>query len=256
MAERSSRTDETIRPLLYARLAGFLYLIIIVGGVFAELGVRQRMYVPNDAAATAANILANEQLYRWGFAAQLAPLLCNIVLAVLFFELLKVVNQRIALMVVFFSLVGSAVEAAGLMAHYAPLTLLKRGTELGLDRQMLEAQSLMALGLQSIGFSVALTFFGGTCIARGWLIVRSGFFPRIIGVFLAMEGVAYLVNSFGNFIAPAFAARFFQVLLVFGLAEVVLCLWLLLRGVNVAKWEERAHKVRGGHLIVGPEIQR
>lgn len=231
---------DRIQPLFYARLAGFLYLIIIVGGVFAELGVRQRVFVPNDPSATAANILANEQVYRWGFAAQLAPLLCNMVLAVLFFELLRIVNQRIALMVVFFSLVGSAVEASGLLAHYAPLTLLKRGAELGLDRHMLEAHSYMALSLQGIGFSVALTFFGGTCIARGWLIIRSGFFPRVIGLFLMMEGVAYLVNSFGNFLAPAFAARFFSVLLVFGLAEVALCLWLLFRGVDVRKWYERA----------------
>jgi hypothetical protein len=232
--------NDHISPLRYARLAGFLYLIIIVGGAFAELGVRQRLFVARDAAATAANILANEQLYRWGFVAQLVPLLCNMFLAVIFYELLKIVNRRIAMAVVCCSLVGSAIEGAGLLTHFAPLTLLLRGPTLGVDPGLLQAQAYMSLSLQSVGFSVALTFFGCTCIARGWLLFRSGFFPRFIGVFLAIEGVCYLINSFGNFLAPAYAARIFDVLLVAGLAEVLLCLWLLVRGVNVVKWHERA----------------
>jgi Domain of unknown function (DUF4386) len=236
----TSTRESEISPQLYARLAGFLYLIIIVGGVFAELVVRQQLFVAKDAAATARNILENEQLYRWAFAAQLIPLLCNMFLAVLFYELLKVVNRRVAAAVVFCSLVGSAVEAGSLLQHFAPLVFLKRGLALGVDPQLLEAQAYMSLQLQSIGFAVALTFFGCTCIARGWLIVRSGFFPRFIGVLLALEGVAYLVNSFANFLAPSLAPQLFALLLLFGVAEVVLCLWLLIRGVNVAKWRELA----------------
>src|SRR5687768_13962450 len=154
-------------PLLYARIAGFLYLIIIVGGAFAELVVRGRLIVANDAAATANNILANEQLFRWGFAAQLVPLLCNMILAIIFFELLSVVNRRIAAFVVLCSVVGSAIEGADLVNHLAPLILLKRGPGFGLDMQFLQAQAYMTLNLQSIGFAVALTFFGLTCIARG-----------------------------------------------------------------------------------------
>lgn len=234
-----STPDAGFSPQRYARLAGLLYLVIIIGGAFAELFVRQRLVVTNDAAATAANILANEQLFRWGLVAQLVPLLCNMVLAVIFYELLAVVNRRVAMSVVFFSLVGSAIEGADLVNHLAPLILLKRGPALGLDAQLMQAQAYMTLNLQSIGFAVALTFFGCTCIARGVLIYRSRFLPRFIGAFLAIEGVCYLINSFGLFLAPAYAARVLAVLMVAGLAEVVLCLWLLLRGVNVAKWYER-----------------
>lgn len=236
----NDRRDAEISPLLYARTAGFLYLIIIAGGIFAELFVRQGLVVAKDPVATANNILANEQLVRWGFAAQLVPLLCNMFLAVLLFELLSVVNRRIAWSIVFCSLVGSAVEAVSLLSHFQPLILLKRGPAFGVDLQLLQAQAYMALTLQSIGFSIALTFFGCTCIARGYLIYRSGFFPRILGAFLAIEGVCYLINSFTTFLAPAFAPKVFALLLVSGLAEVFLCLWLLLRGVNVAKWQERA----------------
>jgi hypothetical protein len=238
--------DAEFSPQLYARIAGFLYLIVIVGGAFAELFVRQRLMIANDAAATASNILAHEQLFRWGFVAQLVPLLCNMFLAVIFYELFAVVNRRVASLVVFATLVGSAVEGADLLNHLAPLILLKRGHDFGVDPQLLQAQAYITLNLQSIGFAVALTFFGITCLALGYLIYRSGFLPRIIGLLLAIEGACYLTNSFGLFLAPAFAARFFGFLLVSGIAEVVLCLWLLLRGLNVAKWQKRARAVFSG----------
>jgi hypothetical protein len=232
--------DTEFSPRVYARIAGLLYLLVIAGGAFAELFVRQRLLVANDAAATANNILAHEQLFRWGFAAELIPLLCNVPLAVIFYELFKVVNRRVTLLAVSFSLVGTAVEGAALLQHYEPLILLKRGHDLGVNLQLLQAQAYMALRLQSIGFAVALTFFGCFCLAMGTLIFRSGFLPRILGIALAIEGVCYLVNSFADFLAPGIAAQVFAVLMVSGLAEVALCLWLLVRGVNVVKWQERA----------------
>ncbi len=231
--------DTRFSPQVYARVAGLLYLIVIAGGFFAEIVVRQRLVVADDAAATANNILAHEQLFRWGFAAELIPLLCNVLLAVIFYELFKVVDRRLTFLAVAFSLVGTAIEGATLLHHFEPLILLKRGHDLGVNLQLLQAQAYMALRLQSIGFAVALTFFGCFCLAMGTLIFRSGFLPRIIGILLAIEGVCYLANSFANFLAPGIAAQVFAALMVSGLAEVALCLWLLLRGVNVAKWQER-----------------
>jgi hypothetical protein len=227
-------------PQDYARTAGFLYLIVIACGAFAELFVRQRLVVANDAAATANNILAHEQLFRRGFAADLIAVLCVMPLMMILYELLKVVNRRIALLAVFFSLVGAAVQSVALLGHFAPLILLKRGHDLGVNQELLQAQTYMALQLQGIGYAIALTFFGGTMLARGYLIVRSGFLPRFIGVFLAIEGVCYLANSFADFVAPGIASTVFAVLMVAGLAEVLLCLWLLVMGVNVAKWQEKA----------------
>lgn len=160
-------------------------------------------------------------------------------LILLLYELLKVVNRRVALLAVFFSLVGCAVQSAALLGHFAPLVLLKRGQGLGVTPELLQAQTYMALQLQGIGYAVALAFFGGTMLARGYLVSRSIFLPRIIGVFLAIEGVCYLVNSFVDFLAPGFGGAVLAVLMVSGLAELVLCLWLLLRGVNVARWQEQ-----------------
>jgi len=225
-------------PQVYARLAGVLYLIVIVCGGFAEIFVRQRLVVANDAAATANNILAHEQLFRWGFAADLAAVLCVMPLIMLLYELLKVINRRVALMAVFFSLVGCAVQSAALLGHFAPVILLTRGRDLGVNPELLRAQAYMALQLQSIGYAAALAFFGGTMLSRGYLILHARFMPRIIGLFLAIEGVCYLVNSFVDFLAPGFGNTVLAILMVSGLAEVLLCFWLLVIGVNVAKWRE------------------
>jgi len=83
---------------------------------------------------------------------------------------------------------------------------------------------------------MALAFFGGTMIARGYLILHATFIPRILGFFLVIEGLAYLANSFVDFLAPGLASTVLALLMATGLAEVALCLWLLIRGVNVAKW--------------------
>jgi hypothetical protein len=225
-------------PRRAARLAGALYLIVIMAGGVAELVVRQRFVVANDAVATANNILAKEQLFRWGFAADLINDLCVVPLIVLLYELLKVVDRRVALTALFFSLIGTAVQSTALLGHFAPLILLKHGAALGVDVDVLRAQAYVALQLQGIGYAVALAFFGGTMMCRGYLIVRSAIVPRAIGLFLMIEGVAYWANSFVDFLAPGRASTALTILMATALAEIALCLWLLVMGVNVERWRK------------------
>ena len=231
-------SDTRFWPQRAARLAGFLYLLVIAGGIVAELVVRQRFVVVNDPVATADNILANEQLFRWGFASDLIAVLCVVPLILLLYELLKDVNRHVARTAIFFSLIGTAVQSTALLGHFAPLILLKRGAALGVNIDLLRAQTYMALQLQGIGYAVALVFFGGTMLLRGYLIARSGIVPKVIGVALMIEGVAYWANSFIDFIAPGVASTALAVLMVTALAEVALCLWLLVIGVNVTKWQQ------------------
>jgi hypothetical protein len=115
-------------PRLYARIAGGLYLIVIVGGIFAEILVRGRLVVHGDAAATAHNILAHELLYRLGFAVEVFYCACNVPLALIFYNLFKVVNKNVSLLMVFFDLVVTAIESVSLLAHFAPLVFLGAGT--------------------------------------------------------------------------------------------------------------------------------
>lgn len=220
-----------------ARLAGALYVLVIVGGGIAELAVRQRLFVAGDPRSTAENVLVHESLFRIGFAVDLAALLCVIPLIVLLYELLKVVSRSMALTALCFSLVGTAVQAAALLGQMSALVVLKRGAALGVDSAIVQFAASIALQLQRVGFGSALAFFGGTMLARGYLIVTSRVLPRAIGILLIVEGVAYFVNSFVDFLAPGYASGALGALMVTALAEVALAVWLLLKGVNVEAWQ-------------------
>lgn len=230
-----------VSPRLKARIAGLLYLIVIVGGIFAEIFVRGRLIVHGDAAATAHNIMAHEMRYRLGFAIELFYLMCNVPIAVIFYDLFRVVSWRVALLDLIFGLLSTAVEGVSLLGHYAPLILLGGRHHLSaFTPDQLQAAAYMSLELFEYGFAISLVFFGFDCFAMAYLIIRSTFFPRVIGVLLAIEGVCYLVNSFANFLAPQFAERFFSVLAASAIGEVLLCLWLLVMGVNEQRWKEQA----------------
>jgi hypothetical protein len=228
-------------PQLQARIAGFLYAIVIVGGAFAELFVRGRLVVHGDAAATAHNILAHQMLYRWGFAVELFYCVLNVPLTVIFYNLFKVVNRNVALMMVILDLAVNTIESVSLLAHFAPLLLLGGGHHLSaFTTEQLQSAAYVSIQLFEHGFAIALLFFGFDCFAMAYLIYKSTFFPRFIGVLLAIEGLGYLVNSSTLFLAPELQPRMFPYFAPTAIAEVVLCLWLLVMGVNVPRWQERA----------------
>jgi hypothetical protein len=233
--------DSEISPRVKARIAGVLYLIIIVGGIFAQIGVRGRLVVSGDAAATAQNIVAHELLYRLGFAVEVFYLLCNVPINLLLYDLFKVVNKKLAVLMVFFAAVGTAVEGVSLLAHYAPLVFLGKGAYLtAFTTAQLQAAAYASLEMFDYGFMIALAFFGFFCITLAYLIFRSKFFPRVIGGLLAIQGSLYLTNSFAHFVAPAVGDRVFPFLALSGIAEISFCLWLLVVGVNVQRWNEQA----------------
>jgi hypothetical protein len=229
-----------LSPAVMARIAGVLYLVIVVGGAFAQLAVRDGLVVAGDAAATARNIAGHELLYRAGFAIEVFYLLCGVPLKLLLYRIFSVVNRGLALVMVLFAALGAAVQGVILLAHYAPLVILGEGAHLAaFTQQQREAAALMSLQLFDYGYMIALSFFGCFCLIIGYLVTRSTFFPRFVGPLLAIEGVAYLANSFGHFISPPFGARVFPFLLVSGVAELSFCLTLLIAGVNVQRWRSQ-----------------
>jgi hypothetical protein len=247
-------------PQFQARVAGGLYLINIMAGFFAIGYIPAMFVVPGDAAATAHNILAHELLYRLGIVAHIIVLLCNIPLAILFYDLFKVVNRRLALLVVCFLLVGTAVESAYLLNQFAPLILLAgRHSVSGLTAEQLQAQVSMPLKLLAIGYNLGQVFYVGYLLLTGYLIYRSTFLPRIVGVLLAIGGLCYLFYSFAVFLSPGFAAHLVPYIqLPSGIGELSLCLWLLVKGVNVEHWKEQAGaagvSIRTGKPPSPPEI--
>jgi hypothetical protein len=234
-----------LSPRTKARIAGILYLIVIVGGIFAEVVVRGRLVVSGDAVATAHNIVAHTLLYRLGFAVEVFYLLCNVPLTFILYDLFKIVDRKLALVMVLFSAVGTAIEGVSLLAHYAPLVFLGQQSYLSSFTQaQLEAASYLSLRMFEYGFMIALSFFGFFCFTLAYLVFRSTFFPRVIGGLLVIEGGLYLTNSFAHFIAPAIGDRVFPFLAASGIAEVSFCLWLLIVGVNVQRWREQAAQAR------------
>src|SRR3954464_1778103 len=148
-------------PRQLARTAGALYLINIIGGAFAITVVPAMLVVQGDAAATAHNIEAHELLYRSGLAAHLLVTATNVPLAVIFYELFKVVNRRLALLDAFFILVATAVEAAGLVNQFTPLVLLGSGPYRStLPLSQIQALAYLPLDLSGIDYSIHTVFFG------------------------------------------------------------------------------------------------
>jgi hypothetical protein len=228
-------------PRQLARTAGALYLINIVAGAFA-IGVVPAILVVPDVAATAHNIQTHELLYRLSLAAHVVVTVTNIPMAVIFYDILKVVNRRLALLDVFFTLVATAIEAAGLLSQFTPLVLLGSSHYTSaLPAAQLHALAYLPGDLSTIDYSIYGVFYGFDFICVAYLVLKSTFLPRAIGVLLAIDALAYLADGFANMLAPGFAAHLVPWIgLPTIIAEGSLCLWLLVAGVDAGRWKEQA----------------
>ena len=230
-----------VSPRSQARAAGGLWWLCIVAGIvgFVAGGT---LIVANDATATAVNILAKESLFRLGFAADLISGLSYVGVTVFIYYVLKPVSRSLSLLGAFFGLAGVAIGGVSWVIHLAPLLLLHGDQYLtAFTTSQLQAMSLAALNLQLQVFPIGMVFFGIQCISIGYLIARSTFLPRILGVLLAIGGTCYLISSFANFLIPCFGARLLPFIMPVALiGEGSLGLWLIVKGVNVQRWKEQA----------------
>jgi hypothetical protein len=227
-------------PQIYARICGWLYLIVIAAGIFGLI-VSSKIIVSGDAAATANHLQASETLWRLGFASNIFAGACYVAVTLMLYVLLKPVDSNLAILAAFFSVVGCAVGGAAALGQIAPLLLLSGADYLKtVDPQQLQALALLSIKLSGYGTQIGLIFFGFYCFFIGYLIFRSGYLPKTIGVLLEIGGICYLVDSFAYFVAPAFDANLSPYILAPpGIAELSLCLWLIVMGVDVPKWNAR-----------------
>jgi len=228
-------------PQVVSRIGGVLYLIIIVLGLFNEAFVRNKIIVSGDAAATAANIRSFESLWRFGIAAEFFLLMCATSLTLIFFVLLRPVSRDLALLAVFFNLVSVAIEASVQLYLLGALFPLGSAEYLkAFKPEQLYAMASLSVKSYAYGFGVALIFFGCVCLLLGYLIFKSGYLPRTVGVLMQLAGLSYLIDSFALILYPSFANRIFPLILVPAfIGESSLCLWLLVKGVNVERWKAR-----------------
>lgn len=229
------KADHEFPPQLYARIAGVLYLVIIVAGVFAEPFLRSRLVAPGDAAATATNITSNAFLFRLGIIADVSTFVCAVTLTVILYSLFEPVSRNAALQMLAFNLVQDAIGGLNALNTYRPLQLLGDAEYLKVfSRPQLEAMALVSLNTHSVGFAVALLFFGFSCLALGYLTYTSGFLPKALGVLMAIAGACYVVNSVARILSPWLASLLFPSILIPAfIGELAFALWLTVKGVNV-----------------------
>lgn len=224
-------------PLPTARTAGLLYLLIIVCGMFAEVGVRGRLFVEGDAAATAERIAAAPGLFRAAFVADSLMVLADIALAVLLHVLLRPAGHTLSLVAMCFRLAQAGVLALNLLHYHAAMLLLGGGPYAQwFGPEQVGSLSYLFLDLHRHGYDLGLIPFGVHCVLLGILIRRSGYLPRRLGALAIAAGVTYLVGSFTRFVAPAALDKVAPIYVVALVSELALCIWLLGKGVNVAAW--------------------
>ena len=238
MITRTAKTS----PQTYARIGGMLYLIIIVIGFCSEFFVRGKLVVSGNITATANNIMASESLWRIGIAGDLIMRVFDVAVMLVLYVLLRPVNKNLALLALLFNLIQTAVLAAFELSLLVALFLLGSADYLkAFEPQQLHALTYLFVKSYGYGFGIGLIFFGFVCLIQGYLLFRSGYFPRTLGVLMAIAGLSYLTNSFTLILAPAYAGTIFPVLGLALIGELSLCLWLIVRGVNVEEWERHAH---------------
>jgi Domain of unknown function (DUF4386) len=228
-------------PIAVARLGGAMYLIIIALGIFAEVFVRGRLIVANDAVATATNIRAHELLWRWSAAGELISLICVTVLMLTWLAVLRPVSHDLTLLALFFGLtahaagVVSALDVLGAVFPLGDAPYLR-----AFSPEQLAALARLATRQQAHAFGIGLLLSGCFFLVAGNLIFRSGYLPRLIGVLYMIAGVGYIGHTFVLVLAPAFAGRVFAIVAVpIFIGEASLSLYLLIKGVDVAGGNRR-----------------
>ncbi len=219
-----------------ARIAGFLYLWFIIFMATANAVGRTGIIVDGDAAATAANIIAKGTLFRIGFVCDLLSALLFLLTAWALYALLKQVNRYLAPLFLLLNLCGVAVQCFSMILLYAALPLVSGGGYLAaFSTDQLNAQAMFFLGLYKAGFTSAQLFFGAWTLPLGYLVFKSGFLPKALGVMLMLDCLAVLIWFFQFFFLPSYPAISYPCYAVSFIAEFSLTLWLLIMGAKDQK---------------------
>ncbi len=237
-------------PLVYARLAGFLCLVLVIVAPFGMMYVPSLIIVPGDAAATAGKFMASESMFRLGMLSETVIFLTEIVMVVLLYVLFKPVSKTLSLMAAFARLSMTVMQGVNLLNSFAVLLLLSgAGYLAAFEPEQLHALALLFLEVHEYGAYVWQVFFGLHCLLLGYLIFKSGYFPRTLGVLMAIAALGYLTNGLGNFMFPDHKQMLASVVALTSIVgEVPFFLWLLFKGVNVQKWHDRVSAVRSPSL--------
>ena len=226
-------------PLFKARLAGLFQLLEALTAAGGEVLILGSLVVSGNAALTAANILGHESLFWFGFTLSVVAVPFHLAWALLLYDLLKPVNRIVSLFSMLVIVVGCAIQTVTGLFYLAPLLVLRGGSSLtAFTPQQLQSLAYIFVKLNSYAFDLYLVFFGFWCILIGYLIFKSTFLPRILGVLLAISGLGWSV-----YLLPPLAHQLLPIIdAASALGEIPVMVWLLVMGVNVPKWEAQANR--------------
>ncbi len=221
-----------------AKIAGASYLIIFLIGIYANFFILQNLIVPDDAVTTANNIMGNNMSFRMAIVFFVLMVVFDLFVAWALYVLLKPVNKNLSLLTAWLRLVNSTIFAIAIFQLLNVQELLGGGNYLHVyDIGQLYAQAMISLKTFNNIWLIGLIFFGLHLFVLGYLIYKSGYIPKIIGVLLVIASVGYLVDSLANFILPNysnFAPLFLMVVLIPGfIGELSFTFWLLIKRISV-----------------------
>ena len=218
-------------PYATARVAGVLYVIIVVFGLFAEVGVRSRLVEASDPAATAHNIMESQWLFRAGFAADLVVFLADVALAVVLYQLLKPISRTLSMLAAAFRLTQTAIIAMNLLNMFNAVRILDDADYLGtFGADRVESLALLSLDTHKYGYILGLTFFGVATMIIGYMATTSRRMPTALGLVLSVAGAGYVVDSAMFFMIPGYDGAVSPIVLAPAvISETWFALWLLTR---------------------------
>jgi len=220
-----------------ARIVGILYLAVAFLAPLGDMVFRAGLIVPGDAATTAINIMSSEGQYRLGFVSDLITQAVQIFLVLFIFRLLKPVNKNLAVLLLVLGLVGVPISMLNELNQIVPLLLLSGSDYLTVfNADQLQALATLFLDLRVHGVSILYIFWGLWLLPMGYLIIKSGYIPKILGALMIIAGTGYLIEFVLVFLFPQLDVSI-KMFTFWG--EVLLPLWLLIKGVNVEQWKNR-----------------
>lgn len=222
-----------------AKVAGFLLLFIAICSLFSMLYIPSTLIVPSNATTTATNIMANEGLFRAGLVGDAVIFLSETVLVALLYVLLKPVSQPLSLTAAFARLAMTIIQGINLLNHIFVLLLLSGAIYLkSFDASQINSLALLFINAHKGGFYIWEIFFGFHLIVLGYLVFKSGYFPKAIGILLILASSGYLMESFSNILFPnnEMLPTVYGVFLgISAIGELAFAFWLAIKGLEVSK---------------------
>ncbi len=216
----------------YGRIAGVLYLIIIISGIFSEGVVRSGLIVNGNAQATIENITNSEMLFRLGFASDIIMVLADISIALVFYLMLKHVSKSVSLLSAMFRLAQAIIIAVNLMNHFGVILIINSGDLAGaFESSQLSSTIMFMMEAHSYGYLLSGVFFGFSCLVLSYLIRKSEYLPSLFGILVGIAGLFYVIDSFTQFLVPEFS-EITEVMVIIAaiVSEISFAIWLTAKG--------------------------